>query len=239
MARRLVPLAVASALAAALVTPAALLAADTPPAPPVQPPASAPPAAPVEPDPSQPQPQPQPSPPAPEAAPAEEPAPQQAEQAADDKPLAFAATPGSVTIKDFSFGPASITVGVGETVTWRNAGPSGHTATASNGSFDTGLLSKGKSASHRFTEAGSFSYFCKPHPFMKGTVRVVASSSGSQGGTAGESGSGESSGSGSSSGSSSGSGLAATGEDAGALLALGLSFLAVGLAIRRRQQRSA
>ena len=85
-----------------------------------------------------------------------------------------AAGAGSVSIKDFSFGPSSITVHVGDTVSWSNAGPSEHTATASNGSFDTGILKKGQSGSHTFNTAGSFSYICSVHPFMKGTVVVEA-----------------------------------------------------------------
>jgi LPXTG-motif cell wall-anchored protein len=67
---------------------------------------------------------------------------------------------------------------VGESVTWRNSGPSSHTATATGGSFDTGLLGRGESSTVTFDEAGTFSYICTPHPSMKGTVRVVAQASG-------------------------------------------------------------
>jgi LPXTG-motif cell wall-anchored protein len=65
-------------------------------------------------------------------------------------------------------------VHVGDTVTWSNSGPSPHTATASNGSFNTGVLKKGQSASHTFTQAGTYSYICQIHPFMHGTVVVLA-----------------------------------------------------------------
>ena len=57
----------------------------------------------------------------------------------------------------------------GDTVTWSNNGPTGHSATANDGSFDTGILQKGSSGSHTFSQAGTFSYICTPHPFMKGT----------------------------------------------------------------------
>jgi LPXTG-motif cell wall-anchored protein len=90
-----------------------------------------------------------------------------------------AAGAGSVSIRDFSFGPSSITVHVGDTVSWSNTGASEHTATASNGSFDTGILKKGQSGSHTFNTAGSFSYICSVHPFMKGTVVVTGASAGS------------------------------------------------------------
>lgn len=79
-----------------------------------------------------------------------------------------------VTIADFAFRPPSITVRAGQTVTWANSGPSSHTATAGDGSFDTGVLRSGASASHRFTSAGTFAYVCSIHPRMHGTVRVLA-----------------------------------------------------------------
>src|SRR4051812_29352797 len=103
-----------------------------------------------------------------------------------------AAASSSVAIKDFSFGPSSTTVQVGDTVTWVNNGPTDHTATASNGSFDTGTLKKGQSGSHTFSSAGTFSYICSLHPFMKGTVVVAAGA-----GSSSPSGSGSGTGSGS------------------------------------------
>jgi len=87
---------------------------------------------------------------------------------------AHAANDTSVTISDFQFTPATITIHVGDTVTWTNHGPSAHTATANDGSFNTGVLQKGHSASHTFTTAGTFTYICQIHPFMHGTVVVLA-----------------------------------------------------------------
>jgi len=87
---------------------------------------------------------------------------------------AHAASDTTVTIADFQFTPASITIHVGDTVTWTNHGPSAHTATANNGSFNTGVLQKGQSASHTFNTAGTFTYICSIHPFMHGTVVVLA-----------------------------------------------------------------
>src|SRR5436190_4726888 len=116
------------------------------------------------------------------------------------KPVKAAAA-GSVAIKDFSFGPKSITVNVGDTVSWTNTGEQPHTATGSG--FDTGTLKQGQSASHTFSSAGTFNYICTIHPFMKGTVVVAAAagsspspshsgSSGSAGSGSGGSGSGTS-----------------------------------------------
>jgi plastocyanin len=87
---------------------------------------------------------------------------------------AHAASDMTVTIADFQFTPASITIHVGDTVTWTNHGPSAHTATANNGSFNTGVLQKGQSASHTFNTPGTFTYICSIHPFMHGTVVVLA-----------------------------------------------------------------
>jgi hypothetical protein len=113
-----------------------------------------------------------------------------------------------VTIVDFNYNPGSITIHTGDTITWTNTGSQPHTATANDHSFDTGILNKGQSGSHVFNQAGTFSYFCTVHPFMKATVTVV-SSSGGGGGSGSGSGSGGGSGSGSGSGSSStGSGAA-------------------------------
>jgi plastocyanin len=88
---------------------------------------------------------------------------------------AHAAGDPGVTIADFHFSPASTTIHAGDTVTWSNNGPSSHTATASNGSFNTGILKKGQSASHTFTQPGTYSYVCQIHSFMHGTIVVLAS----------------------------------------------------------------
>lgn len=77
-----------------------------------------------------------------------------------------------VEIEDFAYAPATITVKVGTTVTWTNKDTVRHTVTADNGLFDSGLFGKGESFSYTFTEAGTYSYFCIPHTYMKGVVVV-------------------------------------------------------------------
>jgi LPXTG-motif cell wall-anchored protein len=141
-----------------------------------------------------------------------------------------AAGAGSVTIRDFSFGPSSVTVHVGETVTWSNQGHTAHTATARNGSFDTGTLKAGRSGSHTFAQAGTISYFCSIHPFMHGTVVVAAAAGGSTGS------SGKPAGSAASPPATSPSkpGLPNTGIDVGSLLLSGALLLGSGLLLRRR-----
>jgi len=78
----------------------------------------------------------------------------------------------TVQIKGFAFAPRTITVKVGNTVTWTNGDSVGHTATADDDSFDTGLLAKGQSGSVTFDTPGTYTYFCTPHPNMKATVLV-------------------------------------------------------------------
>jgi plastocyanin len=65
-------------------------------------------------------------------------------------------------------------VPVGGTITWSNQGSLLHSATASDGSFDSGLVPPGASATIEFDTPGIFAYICSPHPWMKGTVVVSA-----------------------------------------------------------------
>jgi plastocyanin len=103
--------------------------------------------------------------------------PAAARPAAADRPVArAAAASATVAIRDFSFGPSAITVHVGDTITWANAGPTPHTATADDGAFDTGTLSAGQSGSHTFASAGTFAYHCTLHPSMSGSITVLAAS---------------------------------------------------------------
>ncbi|HEX2865311.1 MAG TPA: cupredoxin family copper-binding protein [Deinococcales bacterium] len=80
----------------------------------------------------------------------------------------------AVTMQDFNFSPANLTVAVGTTVTFTNQGSASHSATANDGSFDTGVLASGKSASVTFTKAGTFAYHCVIHPMMTGSITVTA-----------------------------------------------------------------
>ena len=77
-----------------------------------------------------------------------------------------------VEIEDFAYAPVTITIKVGTTVTWTNKDSVRHTVTSDTGLFDSGLFGKGESFSYTFTETGTFTYFCTPHPYMKGTVIV-------------------------------------------------------------------
>ena len=85
---------------------------------------------------------------------------------------------------DECFIPHTVTIGVGETVTWDNTDQAAHTATSGSASdgpdgvFDTSVIFAGQSASFTFDEAGTYPYFCMVHPWMQGTV-IVGGSGGS------------------------------------------------------------
>src|SRR5687768_13729114 len=138
----------------------------------------------------------------------------------------------SVDIADFTFGPNSVTITAGGTVTWTNNDSAPHTATGDGGSFDTGTIDSGQSASITFDTPGTYSYICSIHPNMTGTVVVLAADGGDDGGDDGTDDGGDDvtglpdTGSGMTSGGQNG-GLAALG---GLALALGLG----ALAFRRR-----
>jgi plastocyanin len=85
---------------------------------------------------------------------------------------ADAQTTQAVTIADFAFSPASLTINVGDTVTWTNQDSATHTATATGGAFDTGDIVQGASASFTFDTAGTFDYICSIHPQMTGVIIV-------------------------------------------------------------------
>ncbi len=87
--------------------------------------------------------------------------------------LRFAIQHSNVTIKDFMFTPATITVHVGQAVMWRNHGPSQHTTTSDAALWNSGPLDVGATFSQTFNSPGSFPYHCAIHPFMHGTVVVM------------------------------------------------------------------
>jgi plastocyanin len=78
-----------------------------------------------------------------------------------------------IRIVGFSFDPDTVTIQAGGKVTWLNEDSAPHTATADEGSFDTGTIQEGKIKSEAFKEPGTYGYFCEIHPEMRGTVEVV------------------------------------------------------------------
>jgi len=85
---------------------------------------------------------------------------------------ALAATPPTVGIKEFKYGPLMLSVPVGTTVTWVNHDEEPHTVTSATGAFSSAGLVNEDTFEQTFTKPGTYEYFCKVHPFMKGTVVV-------------------------------------------------------------------
>lgn len=84
----------------------------------------------------------------------------------------------TVRISRFAFVPASVEIRPGDTVVWTNEDLAPHTATARDGSWDTGTLETAMSRRMVFTAPGDFEYFCAFHPHMIGTVAVRPSGGG-------------------------------------------------------------
>jgi hypothetical protein len=83
----------------------------------------------------------------------------------------------TVGIENFRYVPDPIRITVGDSIRWRNDDPVPHTATARDGSFDTGLFIGGRTTDPiTFSRAGNFEYFCETHPEMSALVIVSAAS---------------------------------------------------------------
>ena len=80
----------------------------------------------------------------------------------------------SVRMAGSRFAPATITIAPGQTVRWFNDDTAPHTVTAADGSWDSGDLAPGGSFERRFDTQGAYPYVCLYHPWMTGTVLVVA-----------------------------------------------------------------
>lgn len=76
----------------------------------------------------------------------------------------------TVTIKGMKFSPKNLRVAVGDRITFVNQDSVPHTATASDGAFDTGRLRGGQSKRITVSVAGKHNYICRFHPGMKGSV---------------------------------------------------------------------
>ncbi|MEO5498990.1 MAG: plastocyanin/azurin family copper-binding protein [Candidatus Saccharimonadales bacterium] len=81
-----------------------------------------------------------------------------------------------ITYKGFDVVQKNITVKKGTTVTWTNDDSAKHDVTPDEETeeFKTSeLFGKGETYSVTFNTVGKFSYYCSPHPYMKGTVTVT------------------------------------------------------------------
>jgi plastocyanin len=180
--------------------------------------------------------------------------------AAEGQPAPRSKTPGAsasaggdfpVDMKNFKFSPKTLTVKVGDKVTWSNVTDTAHNVTIPNTGFNKDANKNGDFVSETFDQAGTFDYYCRFHGTksgtgMAGTIKVEAS--GGSSGSGGTPSSGDTSGSGGSNGSigsTSGSGtpasaattgssgsLPSTGADLLVLALLGGDLLLAGLVLR-------
>jgi plastocyanin len=87
----------------------------------------------------------------------------------NDQASAVSAT---VKIDNFVFGPQTLTVPVGTTVTWTNGDDIPHTSVSTEGVFKSKVLDTDEKFSYTFTKAGTYLYYCTIHPKMTGKVVV-------------------------------------------------------------------
>jgi plastocyanin len=88
---------------------------------------------------------------------------------ASDQPSAAGA---EVKIDNFIFGPQTITIPVGTTVTWTNRDDIPHTSVSTEGVFKSKVMDTDEKFSYTFSKAGTYPYYCSIHPKMTGQVVV-------------------------------------------------------------------
>lgn len=93
-------------------------------------------------------------------------------QPAAQPPASQLPSSNAVSIQNFAFSPATLTVKTGSTVTWTNLDSAPHTVTSDSGAFGSGQLANGGSFSYTFNTAGTFDYHCSNHPSMKAKIIV-------------------------------------------------------------------
>jgi plastocyanin len=89
--------------------------------------------------------------------------------AAEDQPSAANA---EVKIDNFSFGPDTLTVPVGTTVTWTNRDDIPHNVVSTDGVFKSKVRDTDEKFSYTFAKAGTYPYYCSVHPKMTGKIVV-------------------------------------------------------------------
>lgn len=82
------------------------------------------------------------------------------------------ATGSQVVMKNIAFDPPTLTIKVGQAVTWVNQDSVQHDVVANNGEFKSNLFGAGGTFSFTFTKVGTYPYYCTIHPHMTGTIIV-------------------------------------------------------------------
>jgi plastocyanin len=77
-----------------------------------------------------------------------------------------------VEVKDFAFGPTTLTISAGSQVTWLNKDDEPHTVVSDTGTFRSGAMDTNENFSFKFDKPGTYHYTCSIHPRMVGTIVV-------------------------------------------------------------------
>ncbi|HEX5281313.1 MAG TPA: cupredoxin family copper-binding protein [Micropepsaceae bacterium] len=78
----------------------------------------------------------------------------------------------TITIRNFTFSPNSLTISAGAAVTWKNLDGEPHTVGSDQGLFRSEALDEGDSYTFKFDKAGAYRFICSIHPTMSGTIVV-------------------------------------------------------------------
>jgi|HubBroStandDraft_6_1064221.scaffolds.fasta_scaffold287151_2 plastocyanin len=91
-----------------------------------------------------------------------------------EAPQVAATAANTVTIDNFAFAPATLTVAPGTKITWTNKDEEPHTVTSADGGhlFKSPALDTDDKFSFTFDKPGTYKYFCSIHPHMVGTIVV-------------------------------------------------------------------
>ncbi len=104
-------------------------------------------------------------------------APQIASGSGTGTETAIGASVTQVKVVDFGYDPGNDLVPPGTTITWTNTGDLTHTVTSDDVVFDSSAMAPGQTFSFTLDHPGTYWYFCRPHPFMRGRIVVAANAS--------------------------------------------------------------
>lgn len=89
------------------------------------------------------------------------------------KPVPTEVAHTSITIKDYSFVPSSLSIKKGTTITWTNKDIAKHTVTGEAGGPSSEFFGQNQTYSYTFNTPGIYPYHCEPHPYMTATIVVT------------------------------------------------------------------
>jgi plastocyanin len=100
----------------------------------------------------------------------------QAQSTSSPAPLPTPTPVAIVHVQDFAYDPGALEIHVGDDVAFINDDEIAHTVTSDDKAFDSGNLDQHQTWTYTFTKAGTYTYYCTYHPFMKAKIVVVAPS---------------------------------------------------------------